>query len=62
MDAEEFRAHGHRLIDWIIDYRERLDTLPVQAQVEPGDVGCFVRIEVEPIARLERVRVTATRR
>ena len=39
MDAEEFRAHGHRLIDWIIDYRERLGTLPVQAQVGPGETA-----------------------
>lgn len=39
MDAEEFRAHGHRLIDWIIDYHAGLGTLPVQAQVEPGEVA-----------------------
>ncbi|MFT4296274.1 MAG: pyridoxal-dependent decarboxylase [Micropruina sp.] len=39
MDAEEFRAQGHRLIDWIIDYHQRLESLPVQAQVAPGETA-----------------------
>lgn len=39
MHAEEFREYGHRLIDWIIDYHARLDTLPVQARVAPGEVA-----------------------
>jgi aromatic-L-amino-acid decarboxylase len=38
MDSEEFRRAGHALIDWIADYRERVETLPVQARVEPGSV------------------------
>src|SRR5258705_977346 len=38
MNIEEFRAEGHRLIDWIADYRARVDTLPVMARTEPGDV------------------------
>ncbi len=39
MDAEEFRAAGHELIDWIADYRARIPQLPVQAQVKPGEVA-----------------------
>lgn len=39
MDAAEFRANGHRLIEWIIDYHERLRELPVQAVVGPGEVA-----------------------
>src|SRR5580700_6533819 len=39
MDAEEFRAAGHALIDWIADYRARIPRLPVQAQVKPGEVA-----------------------
>jgi aromatic-L-amino-acid decarboxylase len=35
---EEFRAAGHRLVDWIADYRARAATLPVMARTEPGDV------------------------
>jgi aromatic-L-amino-acid/L-tryptophan decarboxylase len=38
MTPEEFRAAGHRLVDWIADYRARAATLPVMARTEPGDV------------------------
>jgi len=38
MPAEEFRRCGHELIDWIADYFEHIDNLPVLAQVEPGDL------------------------
>jgi aromatic-L-amino-acid decarboxylase len=38
MPAEEFRRHGHELIDWIADYFEHIDQLPVLAQIEPGDL------------------------
>jgi len=38
MPAEEFRRHGHELIDWITDYFEHIDELPVLAQIEPGDL------------------------
>src|SRR3989440_6322756 len=38
MPAEEFRRYGHELIDWIADYFEHIDNLPVLAQMEPGDL------------------------
>src|SRR6476620_7781029 len=38
MPAEEFRRHGHELIDWIANYFERIEELPVLAQIEPGDL------------------------
>ena len=38
MTPEEFRAAGHRLIDWIADYRGSIEQRPVRAQVEPGEV------------------------
>jgi aromatic-L-amino-acid/L-tryptophan decarboxylase len=38
MDANEFRRLGHRLVDWIADYRERLETLPVASPVRPGEI------------------------
>jgi aromatic-L-amino-acid decarboxylase len=34
----EFRAYGHRLIDWIADYREGVHERPVMAQTAPGDI------------------------
>jgi aromatic-L-amino-acid decarboxylase len=38
MTPDEFREYGHRLIDWIADYRATLASRPVIAQTEPGDV------------------------
>ena len=38
MTPEEFREAGHRLIDWIADYRQGIDQMPVRAQVMPGEV------------------------
>ena len=38
MTPEEFRAAGHRIVDWIADYRARAASLPVMARTEPGDV------------------------
>jgi aromatic-L-amino-acid/L-tryptophan decarboxylase len=38
MSGEEFRRFGHELIDWIADYFERIEELPVLAQIEPGDL------------------------
>src|SRR4051812_29585323 len=38
MTPEEFRRIGHRIIDFIADYRASIAERPVMAQVEPGDV------------------------
>jgi aromatic-L-amino-acid/L-tryptophan decarboxylase len=38
MDAEEFRRQGHAVVDWIADYHERVESLPVLAQIEPGQI------------------------
>jgi aromatic-L-amino-acid/L-tryptophan decarboxylase len=38
MTPEEFRAAGHRLIDWIADYRAGTEGFPVMARTQPGDV------------------------
>jgi glutamate/tyrosine decarboxylase-like PLP-dependent enzyme len=38
MTPEEFRAAGHRLIDWLADYRFRVGELPVMARTAPGEV------------------------
>jgi aromatic-L-amino-acid decarboxylase len=38
MDADEFRRHGHRLVDWIADYLEHSERYPVLSRVKPGDV------------------------
>ncbi len=38
MDAEEFRAAGHQLIDWIAAYLEGVEQYPVLSQMQPGEV------------------------
>ncbi len=38
MSPEEFRRWGHALVDWIAQYQQRVESLPVLAQVLPGEV------------------------
>ncbi len=38
MSTEEFRRFGHEIVDWIADYFERIEELPVLAQIEPGEL------------------------
>jgi aromatic-L-amino-acid decarboxylase len=38
MTPNEFRLYGRAVVDWIADYYERVEQLPVLAQVEPGDI------------------------
>ncbi len=38
MTPEEFRAAGHRLIDWIADYRATVESRPVLAKSAPGAI------------------------
>ena len=38
MTPEEFRKHGHAIVDWIADYRSRVAEHPVMAQTAPGEV------------------------
>ena len=36
MTSEEFRQHGHGLIDWIADYLDHSDRYPVLPRMKPG--------------------------
>lgn len=38
MTAEEFRCAGHELVDWIADYRARIEEFPVLSRAEPGEL------------------------
>ncbi len=38
MSAEAFRRHGRAVVDWIADYHQRLESLPVLSQAVPGQV------------------------
>ena len=42
MTPDEFRRHGHALVDWVAEHMERVAGLPVQATVAPGDVRALL--------------------
>ncbi|HEX8254048.1 MAG TPA: pyridoxal-dependent decarboxylase [Thermoanaerobaculia bacterium] len=37
-NTAEFRDAAHRAVDWVADYLERVESLPVLSNVQPGDV------------------------
>ena len=38
MSPEQFRKEGKKVIDWIADYYENIETFPVLSQVKPGEI------------------------
>jgi aromatic-L-amino-acid decarboxylase len=38
MTPEEFRRHGHAVVDWIADYQAKIEDFPVLARTEPGAI------------------------
>jgi len=38
MSKEEFRRFGYELVDWISEYFDRIEDLPVLSSIEPGDL------------------------
>jgi aromatic-L-amino-acid/L-tryptophan decarboxylase len=38
MDAKEFRRQAHLMVDWMADYLETIENLPVKSQVEPHQI------------------------
>ena len=38
MTPEEFRRHGHTVVDWIADYYARIESLPVLSRAKPGEI------------------------
>ena len=58
MDPEEFRRHGHELVDWMADYLAGVGELPVTPAVRPDDIRrrlpAAPPIDGEPFAELFR--------
>ncbi len=46
MKTNEFRTHAHRVVDWMADYLESIETYPVKSMVSPGDI--FIQIPDQP--------------
>ena len=42
MTPEEFRRHGHAVVDWIADYQTRVERLPVLSRSKPGEVRAML--------------------
>src|SRR5262245_53519461 len=38
MSPDDFRRHGHAVIDWIADYYSRIESFPVLSRVKPGEI------------------------
>ncbi len=38
MTPEDFRRHGHAVVDWIADYYQNIESFPVLSQVQPGQI------------------------
>ena len=55
MTPEDFRRHGHEVIDWIADYYERIESFPVLSRVEPGQIRNV--LAAEPPTRGEAFEV-----
>ncbi len=51
MTPEAFRSHGRAVVDWIADYYERVESLPVLSRAEPGEIRAS--LPAEPPARGE---------
>jgi aromatic-L-amino-acid decarboxylase len=51
MNLDEFRRHGHELIDWIADYLEHPEQFPVLSRCRPGEI--LAQLPKSPPARSE---------
>jgi len=58
MTPDEFRRHGHAVVDWIADYQSRIESFPVLSQVKPGQIRASLPVnppaEGEPFDTLLR--------
>ena len=48
MTSDEFRRHGRAVVDWIADYYERVESLPVLSRVKPGEVRAALPVAPPP--------------
>jgi len=39
MDKESFRRYGHQFVDWVAEYFENVENLPVKPSLKPGDIS-----------------------
>ena len=44
MTPEQFRQYGKLVIDWVADYYQSIDSLPVLSQVQPGQIRTLLPV------------------
>jgi aromatic-L-amino-acid decarboxylase len=42
MSPEQFRRYGKQVVDWVADYYERIESLPVLSQAKAGEISHFL--------------------
>ena len=45
MTPDEFRRYGRAVVDWIADYYEQVESLPVLSRVQPGQIRASLPAE-----------------
>src|ERR1700720_236534 len=45
MTPDDFRRHGHAVVDWIADYYTRIESFPVLSRAEPGQIRASLPAE-----------------
>jgi aromatic-L-amino-acid decarboxylase len=53
MDNNEFRKQGHRFVDWMADYYQQVESMPVKPDTAPGDI--YRQIPVDPPEKSEEM-------
>ncbi len=53
MENKEFRKYAHELADWMADYLENIQDLPVKSQVKPGEI--FNQLPSDPPVKSEKM-------
>ena len=38
MDINQFRKHGHEMVDWVADFMDNIEQYPVQPDIQPGEI------------------------
>ena len=42
MGPDEFRRHGHEVVEWVARYMERVGELPIASSVKPGEIRALL--------------------
>lgn len=56
MDSQSFRQYAHQFVDWMADYMDQVEELPVKSLVKPGEIYAQIDSSIpkggEPMERI----------